>query len=100
MSPLLGHMMLNSRRPVIAVAARQQDTHGNNKVQGHVVDKTTFSYKLVRSRLKWAGHVERMEEERLMKRADVVVVIVLITSNLWCVFLHALFQHLLSCKET
>ena len=28
--------------------------------------------KLVRSRLKWAGHVERTEGERLMKRADVL----------------------------
>ena len=26
--------------------------------------------KLVRSRLKWAGHVERMEGVRLTKRAD------------------------------
>ena len=26
--------------------------------------------KPVRNRLKWAGHVERMEGEQLMKRAD------------------------------
>ena len=30
----------------------------------------TFKKKLVRSRLKWAGHVERMGDEKLTKRAD------------------------------
>ena len=32
--------------------------------------KESFRRKLVKSQLKWAGHVERMEGERLMKRAD------------------------------
>ena len=29
-----------------------------------------FKKKLARSRLKWAGNVERMEDEKLAKRAD------------------------------
>ena len=32
--------------------------------------KESFRKKLVKCQLKWAGHVERMEGERLMKRAD------------------------------
>ena len=32
--------------------------------------KENFRKKLVTSRLKWSGHVERMEGERLTKRAD------------------------------
>ena len=31
--------------------------------------KESFKKKLVRSRLKWAGHVERMRDEKLAKRA-------------------------------
>ena len=34
--------------------------------------KDIFRRKLMRSRLKWAGHMERMEEEWLMKRVDVL----------------------------
>ena len=30
----------------------------------------SFSKKLVRSRLKWAGHVERIGDEKLAKRSD------------------------------
>ena len=33
--------------------------------------KEIFKKKLVRSRLKWAGHVERMGDETLAKRSDV-----------------------------
>ena len=32
--------------------------------------KESFRRKLVKNRLKWAEHVEQMEEEWLMKRAD------------------------------
>ena len=32
--------------------------------------KESFTSKLVRSQLRWAGHVERMEGVRLTKRAD------------------------------
>ena len=32
--------------------------------------KESLRRKLARSRLKWAGHVERMEGERLMNTAD------------------------------
>ena len=32
--------------------------------------RESLTRKLVRSRLKWAGHVERMEGERLTKRPD------------------------------
>ena len=32
--------------------------------------RESLTRKLVRSRLKWVGHVERMEEVRLMKRAE------------------------------
>ena len=32
--------------------------------------RESFTRKLVRSRLRWAGHVERMEWVRLTKRAD------------------------------
>ena len=37
-----------------------------------VVVKESRTRKLVRSRLKWDGHVERMEGTRLKKREDVV----------------------------
>ena len=36
--------------------------------------KESFKRTLVRSRLKWTGHVERMEEERLTKRAYMFIV--------------------------
>lgn len=36
--------------------------------------KESFRSKLVNSRLKWAGHVERMKEEWLTKRADALTV--------------------------
>ena len=32
--------------------------------------KDSFKKKLVRSRLKWANHVERMGDEKLAKRSD------------------------------
>ena len=32
--------------------------------------KESFKKKLVRSRLKWAGHVDRIEDEKLANRAD------------------------------
>ena len=32
--------------------------------------KESLTRKLVRIRLKWAGHIERMEEVRLTKKAD------------------------------
>ena len=32
--------------------------------------KKTLKKKLVRNNLKWAGHVERMGDEKLAKRAD------------------------------
>ena len=32
--------------------------------------KESLKKKLVRSRLKWAGHVERMGDEKLAKRSD------------------------------
>lgn len=35
--------------------------------------KEIFRRKLVMSRLKWPGRVERMELERLMKRADALI---------------------------
>ena len=32
--------------------------------------KDSFKKKLLRSRLKWAGHVERMGDDKLAKRTD------------------------------
>ena len=40
----------------------------NKRIMEEVGERVTR--KLVRSRLKWAGHVERMEGVRLTKRAD------------------------------
>ena len=34
--------------------------------------RESFTRKLVRSQIKWAGHVERMEGKRLTKRVDVL----------------------------
>jgi len=36
-----------------------------------VVVKESFKKKIVRSMLKWAGHVERVGDEKLPKRSDV-----------------------------
>ena len=40
--------------------------------ESHEVVGMSLTRKLVRSRLKWAGHVERMEGGRLTKGADVL----------------------------
>ena len=41
------------------------------KLSVEVGVKESFRKNLVRSRLKWARHVERMGDEKLAKRADV-----------------------------
>ena len=41
-----------------------------DELRGEVGANESFKKKLVRSRLKWAGHVERMGDENLRKRAD------------------------------
>ena len=40
------------------------------ELMGEVGVKKSFKRKLVRSRLKWPGHVETMEGVRLTRRAD------------------------------
>ena len=46
----------------------------NEELREEVIVKVSFRTTLVRSRLKWAGHWERMEEERLTNRADAITV--------------------------
>ena len=44
------------------------------ELREEVGERESLMRKLVRSRLKWAGHVESMEGERLTKRADALSV--------------------------
>ena len=48
--------------------------HKNEEFIKEDIVKVSFRWSLVRSQLKWAGHWELMEEERLTKRADALTV--------------------------
>ena len=52
------------------VAVNRVDKGRIDELTEEVGVKESFKKKLVRSRLKWAGHVERMGDEKLAKRAD------------------------------
>ena len=58
--------LLYIRRIVVVTRADKRV----NELRVEVGMKNSFKKKLVRSRLKWAGHVERMGDENLTKRAD------------------------------
>ena len=46
------------------------DTRRMDQLSGEVGVRENLTRKLMRSRLKWAGHLEIMEGERLTKRGD------------------------------
>ena len=56
------------------VGVKRADKRRMYELRVEVGVKESFKKKLVRSRLTWAGHVERMGDEKLAKKADVQAV--------------------------
>ena len=52
------------------VVLKRTDNRRMDELKVEVGVTETFKKKLVRSRLKWAGHVERIRDEQLTKRAE------------------------------
>ena len=52
------------------VGVKTADKRRMDKLRMDIGAKDSFKKKLVRSRLKWAGHVERKGDEKLAKGAD------------------------------
>ena len=48
---------------------RQEKNGGVKGIDGRAEEQRSLTERLVRSRLQWAGHVERMADDRLPKRA-------------------------------